>query len=54
MTAVYKHILRLSTGEGEVLLKLQDIVSTKANGYKLAVNKSRLVFRGERSWSGHQ
>jgi len=41
MTAVYKYIRGVNIREGKELLDLKVKVSTRTNGYKLAVSKFR-------------
>lgn len=45
MTAVYKYIRGVTVREGKELLDLKGKVSTRTNGYKLAVIKFRLHVR---------
>lgn len=45
MTAVYKYIRGVTVREGKKLLDLKGRVSTRTNGYKLAVSKFRLHVR---------
>lgn len=57
MIAVYKYIRRINTRKGKEQFKLKDNVDTRTNGYKLAMNKSRLEIsrsfptKGVRCWS---
>lgn len=45
MIILYKHIKGINVKEGEELFKLKDNVVTRANGYKLAMNKNRQKIR---------
>lgn len=47
MIILYKHVKGINVKEGEELFKLKDNPGTRANGYKLAVNKNRQKMRGE-------
>lgn len=47
MNILYKHHKGINVKEEEELFKLKDSVGTRANGYKLAMNKNRQKIGGE-------
>lgn len=47
MIILYKHLKGINVKEEEELFKLKDNVGTRANGYKLAMNKNRQKIGGE-------
>lgn len=47
MIILYKHIKGINVKEGEELFKLKYNAGTRANGYKLGMNKNKQKIRGE-------
>lgn len=50
MLILYKHVKGINVKEGEELFKLKNNVGTRANGYKLAMNKNRQSDQPQDEW----